>query len=328
VRLAVRGAAGATGETFFAGSRFAKRPRACGGSPVLSAPSEPVKTPEPIRQGGPAERPAPVQPGTAARSLIWAIAALPTWTVLSLVPAALVGEQPGAVVGWALVGGMFLAAALVALLDRRIAQPVPPLPSTFRAPAGWMWPSAWLAGCGATILASELGNVALSLLAGAVMPAGESGGPAPVIPAWQLGLVWGGLHPWGFVLVLCAITHRRLAAFGRPRRAFWGAVGMGAVTLPGPLPQVVGLVAFPVWVYRWTRSVGVALVSFLPSALVYVLGVAGVKPGIDGFDVISAEQVLFQPVWFDLVGAILLAVGVFPFLRIYGTDAPKAGARA
>lgn len=271
----------------------------------------------------------PVSPPTAARSLVWAISATPVWAVLALLPAALLRDRSGLVVGWALIGGMYAAALLVTLMDRRIGHPVPPLPVALRAPASWMWGSAWLAGCGATVLSSELGNVALSLFGGDVIPAEAAGaGVVAVIPTWQLGVVWGLLHPWGFVLVLCVMTHRRLMAFGHRGRALWITIGLGAMTLPGPLFQVVALVAFPVWVFSWTRSMGVALVSYLPSALTYVLGLAGVVPGIDGFDVVRADEVLFQPVWFDLLGAALLAAGVFPFLRKYGSDAPRSPTRA
>ena len=44
----------------------------------------------------------------------------------------------------------------------------------------------------------------------------------------------------------------------------------------------------------------------------------GVEPGVPGFDVTAADEVLWQPVWFDVLGAVLLAAGVGPLLGAFG----------
>lgn len=276
----------------------------------MSIPSEPPRS----------APPEPTEP-TGFRPLLWAVVSPPLWMMLALVPAALLQSAAPSILGYALLGGVLLATAAVRLMDVRLATPVPAFQPRWRAPAGWMYPAAVVAGVGVTILGSELGNVSQSLLSGDVVPA-ETQAAAPAIPGWQLALTWSLLHPVGLVMVLHGISQRRLQTIYSRKAALLVTVGLGAMILPGPVLQWAAVLALPAWLYAWTRSLGLAALALLPSAQGFALGVLGIPLGIEGFDLVDPNQVVFQPVWFDLLGAALLAAGVFPFLRVFEPAPP------
>ncbi|MCA9547418.1 MAG: hypothetical protein KC613_23605 [Myxococcales bacterium] len=246
------------------------------------------------------------------RPLLWGLLLPPVWLSFSLAPAALVqGSWPQHMV-LALLGGFMGATALALFLDRKMG---PPGHGPLVAPPVWWWIApAILAGLGTSILGSEAGNVMLTW-SDSLAAAPE---PLPVMPPkWQLALLWSLVNPVCIALVLHGVTQRTLAGSYRPRTAMLGSIIAGAAVIPGPFLQWAAILALPVWLYRHTRSLALALAAFLPSAQGYLLDLFGLGPGVPGFDVTRSDQVLFQPIWFDLLGAALLAVGVFPFLRAF-----------
>ncbi len=251
-------------------------------------------------------------PEPSLRPLLWALLLPPVWLTVALAPGALIqGSAPQHTV-LALLAGFIGATALALALDRRLGPPG--LGPLVAPPVGWWVLPAALAGVGTTILGSELGNIMLTWSDKvAATPT-----PLPVTPPkWQLALLWSLVNPLCISLVLHGITQRVLMATHRPWAGLIGTLVVGAALVPGPFLQWVAVLALPVWLYQHTRSLALTWAAFLPSAQGYLLGLVGLDPGIPGFDVVDPHQVVFQPIWFDLLGAACLAAGVFPFLRAF-----------
>ncbi|MCA9561747.1 MAG: hypothetical protein H6704_21885 [Myxococcales bacterium] len=240
--------------------------------------------------------------------VIWAVLSMLVWATLALTPPAY------APVGWAasvLCATLVVATWVVLQLDRRHPFPVPP--RIWRAPAPWMLGAAAVAGLGFTIFASELGNIVLSMQdAPLAAPPPDAGRGVP----WVNALVVGLIHPVCLLLVAQGVVQRvlLLARFGP-----WIVVALTAVIasigdLFGVWPQRVFMLGLPAWLYLRSLSLGLALAAYLPGRLIAAALELGFRPGIPGFDLVAADAVLFQPIWFDLLGAALVVAGVAPLL--------------
>ena len=210
-----------------------------------------------------------------------------------------------------------LAAAFYA--DRRVAPKAKPL--SWALPSGVVVLLGGLAAVGAFILASELNNIADSL----APPAPPQPGEAPTVDPWVVvGVV--GISLLTISVVFNGIIGRHL--LGRLKTsAFVPALGIWASMMASgvghPVSLVAPLFALGAWIFARTRSTLAALVTALPLPVMLALSALGWEPGIDGFDVLSPDRVLYQPVWFDLLGAALLAGGVAGL--IYWFDRGKQG---
>lgn len=239
--------------------------------------------------------------------MLWALFAVPLWALL-LVPLAGAGAENG---GFALGVAIVTLAAFVA--DRRLGAP---------GPARRVWPDRprWLlfglvAGLGMTVLASDVGNVGTHL-AGVGVRAPEPPSDPPMA-----ALNAAAFHV-GLLLVVVGVAQRTLLALHRP----WTAIALAALlgALPTPLylwPQWGLLVGLPAWLFRHTRSLALALSAYAPTVILPVLDLFGVTPGVPGFDLVEPDAHVFQPVWFDLLGAALVALGVAPLLRDFDREA-------
>jgi len=235
--------------------------------------------------------------------MLWALFVVPLWMLL-LSPLA---HPDAPTVGFAAAAIGLTVAAYVA--DRRLGAP---------GPARFIWPErlrwlgfALLAGLGITILASDLGNV-MNHIVGARI---DEGAP----PADPTSLVIKlAVFQTGLLLVVIGVAQRSLLAIHRPWVAIVITVLVSVLPTGTPIhtwPQWVLLVGLPAWLFRHTRSVALALVAYAPTIALPLVGLAGIAPGIPGFDLIEPGTHVFQPVWFDLLGAALVAAGVGPLLR-------------
>ncbi len=235
--------------------------------------------------------------------MLWALFVVPLWMLL-VAPLAHPDRPPllfaGAVVA-------LTAAAWIA--DRRFGAP---------GPVRYFWPArrrwlgfAALAGMGVTILASDVGNVASHLVQASTElrePPADPDGLAIKIAFFHAGLL----------LVTVAVAQRTLLALHRPWIAIGLAVLISVMPTPTPIhlwPQWILVVGLPAWLFRHTRSVALALVAYTPTIVLPLLRLTGVEIGIRGFDVLEPGSYVFQPVWFNVLGAALVAAGIGPLLR-------------
>lgn len=234
--------------------------------------------------------------------LLWALFVVPLWIVL-LLPLAHPDRPP-----WLFAAGVVVLTAAAWFADRRYGAPGPPR---------YLWPDRgrWLffgllAGLGITILASDLGNVGAHLARAPYAP--------PETPTDPTDLaIKGALLQAGLLLVVVGVAERTLLALHRP----WVAIGITVLIAVMPTgtpvylwPQWALLMGLPAWLFRHTRSMALALVAYAPSILLPLLDLTGFAPGIPGFDLVEPGAHVFQPVWFDLIGAALVAAGIGPLL--------------
>lgn len=238
--------------------------------------------------------------------MLWALFVVPLWALL-LLPVAEAGAANG---GFAL--GVLVVTAAAFAADRRLGAP---------GPARHVWPdrARWLplgllAGLGMTILASDLGNIGTHLADVTVQPP-----EAPDDP--RIAALNATAFHIGLLLVVVGVAERTLLAIHRP----WTAIGLAALlgALPTPLylwPQWALLVGLPAWLFRHTRALSLALVAYAPTVLLPLLDLVGATPGVPGFDLVEPGAPVFQPIWFDLLGAALVAAGVAPLLADFEAE--------
>ncbi|MFN3202274.1 MAG: hypothetical protein ACE366_27970 [Bradymonadia bacterium] len=264
------------------------------------------------KNGGGGEQPSPLKSLQLAFLIAvgWLVATMVTLVALAAIQAPLLGAGVAALAG--------LAAAYV--VDQKVAPDAPPLST--RLPTVQILVLSIIAALGFLILASEVDNVLESM--------STAPPPIPMTPE-------GGLEvsPWEatFVVALSLVTiswvfngliaRHLLTRFERwtvvPMLGFWA--GIMAEGLGHPLILVAPLFAFGAWLFACTGSATVAALSTLPMPLLLSLMALGLAPNLPGFDVPSVDQVVYQPVWFDLLGAICVAVGVGGLLRVFSPPA-------
>ena len=235
--------------------------------------------------------------------MLWALFVVPLWMLL-VAPLAH-PDRPAL----AFVGGVVVLTAAAFFADRRFGAP---------GPVRYVWPErrrwlgfAALAGIGITILASDVGNVASHLVNA------PPDAPDPPDDPQGLALKAAFFHA-GLLLVVVGVAQRTLMALHRPWIAIGLAVLVSVMPTPAPLhlwPQWILLVGLPAWLFRHSRAVTLALVAYLPTIVMPLFDGFGLSLGIPGFDLIEPGSHVFQPVWFNLVGAGLVAAGIGPLLR-------------
>lgn len=240
----------------------------------------------------------------------WALLAVPAWLLL---PALAVAQAPRELAWYVFLVALLVATVLVHFVDRRYGPP---------APARRLWPEdarlfvpAVVAGVGFTIIGSEIGNVGLSIAG----PLSERDvAPLPDIEPWLAVLLHGFVYPLGLVYVVHGVVQKALFHPGRPFAAVLIASLLGSLHAPPPaLLQWVFLLGLPGWIIMRSGSLALGMAAFLPSASTALLDAVGLLPGIPGFDVTSPNEVLWQPVWFDVLGAVLIALGCAPLIAAF-----------
>ncbi len=252
--------------------------------------------------------------------LLWALVLPFAWAALALLPLMVVG--PVAPHGLLCIG-MAGATCLAFVFERRtpLGQ-VLPLSWAVRSPA--QIAAAFLAGAGANILGSELVNVALTVAPVIVSSdAAQAPGVGANDPAWMRVMLRGVVMPASTALLFGVLIARpMLVLLGRRRAllavAAWGSLlVVQGVDVPQALPRHALLIGLATWAHTGSGSVWLPLAVFAPSGLVDGLMQVGIAPGIVGFDDMPAGEVAFQPIWFDLLGAALLAVGAGLLIRAF-----------
>jgi hypothetical protein len=231
--------------------------------------------------------------------------------------------------GLAMIG----ATALIARLDVAMRRPGVPEVGWRRPPLMWV-AAALLAGVGAAILGSEIDNIVrdrvpLVTPAPPVPSPGAEAGPT-IVPGPEIyrALTHGLIAPFCLALLGLGITMRNLFT-GLPG---WVALVIGALAtawsrhehpaywLPWMLAPLIGG-----WAYARSHAIWLAFAALLPQHAVVWLDLFGLLPGIPGFDTEPKPVVVFQPVWFDLLGVLCLFGGIFLLIRGPGAGAPASG---
>ena len=104
--------------------------------------------------------------------------------------------------------------------------------------------------------------------------------------------------PWRVALMVSAF------AFAYPTHehpAYW---------LPWVLAPLIGG-----WAYLRTHNIWLAVAVAFPQHGVAWFEFLGIAPNIAGFDTPVGEVAVFQPLWFDALGLVLLMVGVGLLIR-------------
>jgi len=174
-------------------------------------------------------------------------------------------------------------------------------------------PFALLGGLGATILSSELGNIWLSISDEAFQALSKVD-PDP-LSAGLTALLSSLILPLCLSLLIFHVIFKAVAARLSGRHALILSVLLGAIALPGTWIQSVALLILPLWIRQQSGALLPAFLAFLPSTSLAFLSWLGWAPGIEGFDLISTEVLLWQPIWFDLLGGVLLLAGLLPLMR-------------
>ena len=253
------------------------------------------------------------------RSIIWAIMALPLWVLLMLSPLIVLGKEAGVEI----LVTLPIATLLLFFIDSRLTRSGPldrdgkpvedPLkdePRRWLPPSPWMFLFALIAGIGFAILGSEVGNISLSM--------GDTLTHEPTVtllPRWAK-VAFSVVEPVGLILVLQGIVQRSLQRVHSSNTAMVLTIILGALLYGSTnFLHFLVLLAWPTWLHSRTKSLLLSVVAYVSGTALGGLIMLGYGPGIEGFDVVSETEVLWQPIWFDLLGGGLVALGVFPFLR-------------
>ncbi len=239
---------------------------------------------------------------------IWAFGSVLLWQFTARVPAAL---APPMWVPQALTAGFILATIWITWLDSRLFPS--PLIRTWSV-IKFRWAGcALLAGIGFSIIGSEFGNIGDGLVNDPV-PLADA--PPMVLTPLLSALLASVIYPICFIWILLGVSQRALLLWVSP----WTTILMVSVlaTLGSPIGRI-GQLAFimglPAWIYIRTGSIGLAAIAYFPSNSMALLDYFNLKPGILGYDLVETEGRLMQPLWFNLLGAALMALGLGPLLQ-------------
>lgn len=234
---------------------------------------------------------------------------MPLWAAGAMLPAAayvkLSGAPPGTFPFAALLLGMCLSTAILLTVDGRVG---PEGRARWAPPAPWFLGAALMAGCGATILVSELHNVLMAITQAAVIERPKPEGAPALIAALSVA------RPLCLVVVLQGVVQRALHAALPLKWAIAGAMIIGGVFGGGAFLRVAPVFLLPAWLYAHTGRLTPSMAALLPAGLFTGLEALGLGLGIPGFDVVGVDA-QWQPIWFNVVGGVLLAAGMAPLLR-------------
>ena len=244
--------------------------------------------------------------------LIWACVAMPLWAAGSMLPVALYvklsGAPPGTFPFGALLTGMCACTAILLAVDARIG---PPGRAPWTPPAAWLLGTALLAGCGATILVSELHNVLMAMTDAAIDTRPKPDGAPAIIALLSVA------QPLCLVIVLQGVVQRALHSALPMYWAVAGAMIIGGVFGGGAFLRVAPVFLLPAWLFARTGSLSPSMAALLPAGLFTGLEALGLGLGVPGFDVQGVDA-QWQPIWFNVLGGVLLAAGMAPLLRTLG----------
>lgn len=243
--------------------------------------------------------------------LLWAALALPLWAAGAVLPAgiwrALGGaSDPEQLPLEMLVLGICVATTMLLAIDRRIGPEGRP---GWWAPAAFV-SAAFVAGLGASILASELHNV-LMAITGAPLNTQPPPNAAPITMA-LLGVV----QPICLVIVLQGVVQRTFATIIPEKWAILATLGVGAFFGGGATTRVVPLLVLPGWIFAKGKALVPAIAALMPVGIVTALNALEIGPGIAGFDRTGVDA-QWQPIWFNVMGAGLLVIGLRPLLKVW-----------
>ena len=177
---------------------------------------------------------------------------------------------------------------------------------------------ALIAGVGFAIIGSELGNIGESI---SNVPIPLAGPKPESTHAISNVLLASAVYPICFIFVLIGISQRALLGAVKP----WTSICMIAVigTFGGPvgrMAQLAFVAGLPAWLYVRSGSLGLAIIAYLPTTALPLLELLGMQPGVLGFDVVETTGRIAQPIWFNLLGAALLAIGIGPLLSAFDPE--------
>ena len=126
------------------------------------------------------------------------------------------------------------------------------------------------------------------------------------------------IYPICFIYVLVGVSQRALMRSLSP----WVSICMIAVvgTFGAPASnwaQLAFVAGLPAWIFARSGSVALAILAYLPTTAHPFMEYVGLQPGILGFDVVETQGRIAQPMWFNLLGAALIAIGIGPLLSAF-----------
>ncbi len=251
--------------------------------------------------------------------VMWALLSMLLWTGLVVLPPATLASASLAAPVFA--GACVLATLVVYAIDRRQTFPVPP--RIWALPRARLGVAAAIAGLGITLLSSEVGNIVASLVPTDALI--DTTGPSA--PSLLEAFVLGVLYPICLVAVAHGVSQRALLLTPlRPWVIIIVTVLIASVgDLFWPWAQRVLMLGLPAWIYMRSLSLGLALCAAMPGRLISAAIALGWAPGVPGFDLTGHDVVLWQPIWLDVLGGVLVAIGVQPLLRAFAPSGEKAG---
>lgn len=251
--------------------------------------------------------------------LLWAVFMPLAWRALTLAP--LFFGPPAGSEHLVLCLSFPVATWLAVRFERRLPSALA-LPLSWRPRRGLLW-AAFLAGAGMSVLASEIGNIMLSLWPLELSaPSAPSGGPLPAAIIFE-----SLIFPATVVITFAILVGRTALLLGGVRTgtiatALWGSLVLASDVYQA-VPQQALLLGLATWLHLVTSSVWLPLAAYLPVGVMQMLVSLGLGPGIPGFDVVGSEATL-QPLGFTLGGAAVLALSMGVILRTLERGGPRA----
>lgn len=223
------------------------------------------------------------------------------------------GTAPGAFPFGALLLGMCASTAVLLAVDGRVG---PEGRAHWAPPASWFLGAALMAGCGATILVSELHNVLMAITEASIVERPPPVGTPALIALLSIA------QPLCLVIVLQGVVQRALHAALPLHWAIAGTMIIGGVFGGGAFLRVAPVFLLPAWLFAHTGRLAPSMAALLPAGLFTGLEALSLGLGIPGFDLIGVDA-QWQPIWFNVLGGVLLAAGVAPLLRALGPSDPE-----
>lgn len=222
------------------------------------------------------------------------------------------GTPPGTFPFGALLAGLCLSTAVLLTVDRRVGPEGRP---RWAPPAPWFLGAAFMAGCGATILVSELHNVLMAINEAAIIDRPRPEGAPATIALLSVA------QPLCLVIVLQGVVQRALHAALPLRWAIGGAMIIGGVFGGGAFLRVAPVFLLPAWLFAHSGRLTPSMAALLPAGMFTGLEALGLGLGVPGFDQVGVDA-QWQPIWFNVLGGVLLAAGMAPLLRAFGPIEP------
>ena len=205
----------------------------------------------------------------------------------------------------AFIGGCIFATSVLFVTQRMLFTPTeePTISDTSLSVVA----CALIMAAGVTIIAKDLGNMGLSLSGGTIKPIASA--PVDVSPV-VVACLSSVVYPIAYSLVLVGILARGLLKYLSQYPAILVAIFITLIGAPfHAWPRLAAVTFLPLWLFYQTRSLSLASICYLPATILPLLNALNIGPGIAGFDIEDPQRIILQPLWFNVIGLVLIVVG-------------------